>query len=118
WQKTWPIAIAVVILDVGCWAAFFGYVTNETKATSSVVKQILRTTAKDANLRRVLGDDIVPQPEWWLNGRPQIPGEERCKLIHRGAGTLYFTSVRKAQGIPHEILRFRVTVDNGTVVEV
>ncbi|KAJ7458187.1 cytochrome oxidase complex assembly protein 1-domain-containing protein [Mycena latifolia] len=127
-QKTWPIAIAVTILGVGCWAAFFGYVTNETKATSSVVKQILRTTAKDSNLRQVLGDDVVPQPEWWLNGRPQIRGElnqlqgnvDLSMRLQgsRGAGTLHFTSVRKARGIPYEILRFRVIADNGTVVEV
>ncbi|KAJ7142741.1 cytochrome oxidase complex assembly protein 1-domain-containing protein [Mycena epipterygia] len=127
-RRTWPVAVALTALGVGCWAAFFGYVTNETKATSSVVKQILRTTSKDIDLRQVLGDNVVPQPEWWLNGKPRIRGElnqlqgniDLSMRLHgsRGAGTLYFTSVRKAHGIPYEILRFKVIADDGTVVEV
>ncbi|KAJ6552595.1 cytochrome oxidase complex assembly protein 1-domain-containing protein [Mycena vulgaris] len=127
-RTTWPLAVAVTALCVGSWAAFFGYVTNETKATSSVVKQILRTTAKDTNLRNVLGDNVIPQAEWWLNGKPRVRGELNqlqgsidLSMRLRGsqrAGTLYFTSVRKAQGIPYEILRFKVIADDGSVVDV
>lgn len=108
--------------------ACFGYVTNETKATSTVVKHILRTTAKDASLRQLLGDEITPKPEWWLNGRPRIRGEPNQLQGNidlsmrlrgsRGAGTLHFTSIRKARGTPYEILRFRVITDDGRVVEV
>ncbi|KAJ6546610.1 hypothetical protein B0H10DRAFT_1685475, partial [Mycena sp. CBHHK59/15] len=67
--------VGLAALGVGCWAAFFGYVIKETKAASSVVKQILRTSASDSNMRHSLGDDTAPQSEWWLNGRPRIRGE-------------------------------------------
>ncbi|KAJ7758941.1 cytochrome oxidase complex assembly protein 1-domain-containing protein, partial [Mycena maculata] len=127
-RRTWPLAVVVVTLGAGCWTAFFGYVTNETKATSSVVRQILRATSKDQNVARVLGDCIVPQPEWWLNGHSRIRGELNqiqgsidlsLRLRgSRGAGTLYFTSVRKANGMPYEIMRFRVISDDGEIVEV
>ncbi|KAJ7293751.1 cytochrome oxidase assembly protein 1 [Mycena rebaudengoi] len=103
------------------WAAFLTYVTNETKVTSSVVKQILRTIKSDPQLTE-------PKPEWWLNGYPIIDGQInqlqgnidvsfRIKGS-RGSGTVYFTSVRKAKGVPYEILRFRVILDDGQVVEV
>ncbi|KAJ7687057.1 DUF1783-domain-containing protein [Mycena rosella] len=120
-RRTWPIAVALAALGVGSWAAFFGYVTNETKATSSVVRQILRTTSKDSSLHRILGEEVVPQPEWWLNGRPRIRGElnqlqGKIDLSMRLQGSR--GSVRKAQGIPYEILRFKVIADDGSVVEV
>ncbi|KAJ7693651.1 cytochrome oxidase assembly protein 1, partial [Mycena rosella] len=57
------------------WAAFLTYVTNETKVTSSVVKQILRTIKGDPQLAETLGLAIRPQPEWWLNGYPIIHGQ-------------------------------------------
>ncbi|KAJ7131844.1 cytochrome oxidase complex assembly protein 1-domain-containing protein [Mycena crocata] len=127
-RRTWPIGLAIAALSVGSWAAFFGYVTNETKATSSVVQQILRTTAVDPTLHKVLGDGVSAQPEWWLNGKPRIRGELNqiqgnidLSMRLRGsqcAGTLYFTSVRKAHGMPYEILRFKVIADDGTVVQV
>ncbi|KAJ7437596.1 cytochrome oxidase complex assembly protein 1-domain-containing protein [Mycena galericulata] len=127
-RSMWPMGLAVATLGVGCWAAFFLYSTNEIKATSSVVKHILRIAAMDSHLVRVLGDDVRPQPEWWLNGRPWIRGELHqlqgsIDLSMRlsgslGAGTLYFTSIRKSQSSPYEILRFTVIADDGTVVEV
>jgi cytochrome c oxidase assembly factor 1 len=57
------------------WAAFLTYVTNETKVTSSVVKQILRTIKSDPQLTESLGLAIRPKPEWWLNGYPIIDGQ-------------------------------------------
>jgi len=57
------------------WAGFLIYVTNETKVTSSVVKQILRTIKADPQLTETLGLAIRTQPEWWLNGYPIIHGQ-------------------------------------------
>jgi len=37
---------------------------------------------------------------------------------HKGSGTLYFTSVRKAKEEPFTILRFRVRGDGGTIVNI
>ncbi|KAJ7630511.1 cytochrome oxidase complex assembly protein 1-domain-containing protein, partial [Roridomyces roridus] len=106
-EKRWPAMLGLAVVVVTGWAAFLTYVTNETKVTSSVVKQIL---------------------QWWLNGYPVIHGQinqlqGNIDLSFRikgalGSGTVYFTSVRKAKGMPYEILRFRVILDDGRIVEV
>ena len=40
----------------------------------SVVRQIMRTVKDNLELKKVLGEAIRPQPEWWLNGDPWIQG--------------------------------------------
>ncbi|KAF8213506.1 cytochrome oxidase complex assembly protein 1-domain-containing protein [Mycena galopus ATCC 62051] len=127
-EKRWPTFIGIGVIVLTSWAAFLTYVTNETKVTSSVVKQILRTIKADPQLLEALGFAIRPQPEWWLNGYPIIHGQinqlqGNIDVSFRikgslGSGTVYFTSVRKAKGIPYDILRFRVILDDGRVVEV
>ncbi|KAF7308780.1 DUF1783-domain-containing protein [Mycena kentingensis (nom. inval.)] len=127
-ERRWPTVLGVTVVVVAGWAAFLGYVTNETKCTSSVVKQIVRTLKADNALRESLGLALRPQPEWWLNGYPVIHGsinqlQGNVDVSFRikgslGSGTVYFTSIRKAKGMPYELLRFRVILDNGQVVEV
>ncbi|KAJ7275437.1 cytochrome oxidase complex assembly protein 1-domain-containing protein [Mycena haematopus] len=127
-EKRWPTFLGIGVIVLTSWAGFLTYVTNETKVTSSVVKQILRTIKADPQLLETLGFAIRPQPEWWLNGYPIIHGQinqlqgnidVRFRIKgSQGSGTVYFTSVRKAKGIPYEILRFRVIHDDGRVVEV
>ncbi|KAJ7770868.1 cytochrome oxidase complex assembly protein 1-domain-containing protein [Mycena maculata] len=127
-EKRWPAVLGLTAVVLTGWSAFLTYVTNETKVTSSVVKQIMRTLKADPQLTEALGLAIRPQPEWWLNGYPIIHGQinqlqGNIDLSFRikgsmGSGTVYFTSVRKAKGIPYEILRFRVILDDGRVVQV
>ncbi|KAJ7814127.1 cytochrome oxidase assembly protein 1, partial [Mycena olivaceomarginata] len=128
-ERRWPTFIGIGVVVLTSWAAFLTYVTNETKVTSSVVKQILRSIKADPQLLETLGLAIRPQPEWWLNGISdysraginQLQGNIDVSFRIKGAlgsGTVYFTSVRKAKGIPYEILRFRVIHDDGRVVEV
>ncbi|KAJ7745070.1 cytochrome oxidase complex assembly protein 1-domain-containing protein [Mycena metata] len=110
--KSWPIATVLTILGAGCWAGFFGYVVNETKATSAVVKQLLQSASMDDNLGVVLGHDVHAEQKWWLNGHPFIHGEinqlQGCLDISiriRGslaAGTLYFTATRTERGVPYD----------------
>ncbi|KAJ7101005.1 cytochrome oxidase assembly protein 1, partial [Mycena crocata] len=127
-KRRWPMAVGVAALVLTSWAAFLTYVTNETKVTSSVVKQMLRTIKSDPQLAETLGLAIRPQPEWWLNGYPIIHGQinqlqGNIDVSFRikgsqGFGTVYFTSVRKAKGMPYDILRFRVILDDGRIIEV
>ncbi|KAJ7102333.1 cytochrome oxidase assembly protein 1, partial [Mycena belliarum] len=127
-KRRWPAVLGITALVLTGWAAFLTYVTNETKVTSSVVKQVLRTIKADPQLAETLGLAIRPQPEWWLNGYPIIHGQinqlqGNIDVSFRikgstGSGTVYFTSVRKAKGIPYEILRFRVIMDDGRIVDV
>ncbi|KAJ7027154.1 cytochrome oxidase assembly protein 1, partial [Mycena alexandri] len=119
----WPIAGALTILGAGCWAGLFGYVVNETKATSSVVKQILREASTEENTRDILGDDVQAEQMWWLNGHPLIHGEGRVNISIRirgslGVGMLYFTATRAERGAPYEIAQFKVISDDGDVVDI
>ncbi|KIK70076.1 hypothetical protein GYMLUDRAFT_151629 [Collybiopsis luxurians FD-317 M1] len=125
-QSNWPTIFAFSIIGAAGWAAFLTYVTNQEKISSSVVKQIMRELREDPQLREALGDAIRMQGEWWLNGDPRIIGSISTMQGNidvsfrikgsKGAGTVYFTSIRREKGIPFEILRFKVIADDGTVI--
>lgn len=127
-KKRWPLVLAFAALGVAGWAAFLLFVTNQEKLASSVVKQILQTVREHDGLKDVLGDAIRPEPTWYLNGDPWISGSVNLPAGHvdlsfrvkghRGSGTLYFTSIRKAKGEPFTPLRFRVISDDGRVINV
>lgn len=68
-------AILLGALGISLWGAFLLHTTNAEKASSSVVKGILRELRDTEVLRGVLGDAIRVQGEWWLNGSPWIRGK-------------------------------------------
>ncbi|KAF9460861.1 cytochrome oxidase complex assembly protein 1-domain-containing protein [Collybia nuda] len=125
-KKKWPILLTAVLVGVAGWGAFMAYVTNKEKISSSVVRQIMRSVRDDEQLKEALGEVIRPQPEWWLNGDPMIYG--RISQLQgnvdvsfrirgtKGAGTLYFTSIRKDKGLPFTILRFKIICDTGRII--
>ncbi|KAJ3832775.1 cytochrome oxidase complex assembly protein 1-domain-containing protein [Lentinula raphanica] len=125
-EKSWPAIVAFALVGIAGWTAFLTYVTNQEKISSSVVKQIMRELREDEELRTVLGDAIRMQGEWWLNGDPRIIGSISTMQGNidvsfrikgsKGAGTVYFTSIRREKGVPFEILRFKVIADDGTII--
>jgi len=116
------------LTGLSAWAAFLVYATNQEKLSSSVVRQVIRTVRDSPEVRDLLGDAIRPEPVWWLNGSPWIGGvihmlQGNVDISFRlkgtnGAGTLYFTSMRKAKGEPFTILRFKVIRDDWEEVQV
>ncbi|KAI0929235.1 hypothetical protein AcW1_006228 [Taiwanofungus camphoratus] len=126
--RIWPAILAFGTVGVGAWGAFFMYAANQEKLSSSVVCRIMDTVRASPELQEVLGDAIRFEPVWWLNGSPWIHGaiylmQGNVDLSfrlkgHKGAGTLYFTSIRKAKGQPFTVLRFKVIADNGKVVNI
>ncbi|KAI8989799.1 cytochrome oxidase complex assembly protein 1-domain-containing protein [Trametes punicea] len=127
-QSKWPAILALGVLGVSAWAVFMAFVANQEKLSSSVMQQIMTTLRESPELREVLGEAIRPEPVWWMNGDPwisgaiHIPGGNidlsfRVKG-HKGAGTLYFTSIRREKGQPFEVLRFKVIADDGTEVNI
>ncbi|ESK96740.1 cytochrome oxidase complex assembly protein [Moniliophthora roreri MCA 2997] len=126
--RRWPFVLAFSAIGVAGWAVFMTIVTNQEKMSSSVFKQVMRSSRSDPKLKEVLGDAIRPQPEWWLNGDPNITGhistmQGNVDMSFRirgskGSGTVYFTSIRKEKGVPFTILRFKVIADDGTIVHV
>ncbi|KAI0333624.1 DUF1783-domain-containing protein, partial [Cubamyces sp. BRFM 1775] len=127
-QSKWPAILVMGALGVSAWAVFMVFVTNQEKLSSSVMQQIMNTIRESPELRAVIGEAIRPEPVWWLNGDPWISGaihmpggnidlSFRVKG-HKGAGTLYFTSIRREKGQPFQILRFKVIADDGTEVNI
>ncbi|PCH37910.1 DUF1783-domain-containing protein [Wolfiporia cocos MD-104 SS10] len=127
-ERRWPTVLAFGVVGVASWTAFMAYTNNQERLSSSVVRHILETVRETRELQQVLGDAIRPEPVWWLNGDPYINGsihlmQGNIDLSfrikgHKNAGTLYFTSIRKAKGDPFTVLRFKVIADDGTVVNV
>ncbi|KAI0748465.1 cytochrome oxidase complex assembly protein 1-domain-containing protein [Daedaleopsis nitida] len=127
-KSKWPAVLALGVVGVAAWAVFMVFVTNQEKLSSSIMQQIMNAVRESPELRAVIGEAIRPEPVWWMNGDPRIDGaihipggnidlSFRVKG-HKGAGTLYFTSIRRAKGEPFQILRFKVIADDGTEVNV
>ncbi|TBU65448.1 DUF1783-domain-containing protein [Dichomitus squalens] len=127
-RSKWPAILALSALGVSSWAVFMVFVGNQERLSSSIMQQVMNTIRDNAELREVIGEAVRPEPVWWMNGDPwingaiHIPGGNidlsfRVKG-HKGAGTLYFTSIRRAKGEPFEILRFKVIADDGTEVNI
>ncbi|KAN0076774.1 Cytochrome oxidase complex assembly protein 1 domain containing protein [Tylopilus felleus] len=127
-KKRWPFILAFAALGVSGWAAFLLVAMNQERLSSSVVRQILQTAREDKALQVALGDAIRFEPTWYLNGDPWISGsinlpqgnvDVSFRLKgHRGSGTLYFTSIRKAKGEAFTPLRFRVICDDSSVINI
>ncbi|PIL24326.1 hypothetical protein GSI_14079 [Ganoderma sinense ZZ0214-1] len=127
-KNKWPAILALAAFGVSAWAGFMVFVGNQERLSSSVMQQIMATIRGNAELREVIGEAVRPEPVWWMNGDPwvdgaiHIPGGNidlsfRVKG-HKGAGTLYFTSIRRAKGEPFQILRFKVIADDGREVNI
>ncbi|TCD67044.1 hypothetical protein EIP91_000606 [Steccherinum ochraceum] len=127
-QRRWPAILALSVFGCAAWVAFYAYAQNQERFSSSVFKQVMTTVRDNAEAQELLGEAIRPEPSWFLNGDPWVNGSNRMlqgnvdlsfRLKgHKGSGTLYFTSIRKAKGEPFTILRFRVIGDNGQVVNI
>ncbi|KAF8629913.1 hypothetical protein AX15_003191 [Amanita polypyramis BW_CC] len=127
-KKKWPLILALASIGVAGWALFLTYATNQEKISSSVFRSIVRAVRQDANVREHLGGAVRPVPEWWLNGDPYVHGQIgqlqgnvdvsfRIKGS-KGAGTVYFTSIRKEKGESFTTLRFKVICDDGVIIYV
>ncbi|KAH8117320.1 cytochrome oxidase complex assembly protein 1-domain-containing protein [Phellopilus nigrolimitatus] len=122
----WMGLLAFGFVGVAGWGAFIKYTTNQERLASSVVRQILQNLRESDLVRETLGEGVRPEPTWYLNGDPWIDGtinmlQGNVDITLRvkgskGAGTLYFTSIRKEKGQPFTLIRFKIICDSGTVI--
>ncbi|KAJ1308463.1 hypothetical protein OPQ81_004167 [Rhizoctonia solani] len=122
-----PAFVGLGILGISAWACFVVYTTNQERLASSVTKQILTQIRASPEVASELGSGVVAEPTWWMVGQPYVNGA--INLLQgnidismrvkgsKGAGTLYFTSIRKEKGQPFTILRFKLICDNGAIIE-
>ncbi|KAI0306251.1 cytochrome oxidase complex assembly protein 1-domain-containing protein [Multifurca ochricompacta] len=126
YHRAWPGLLAVCVGGVGVWAAFLAYAANQERLSSSAMRRVLSGLRESEEVRTILGDAVRPEPAWYLNGSPWVYGS--VKMLqgnidisfrikgHKGAGTVYFTSIRKARGEPFTTLRFKIITDDGTII--
>ncbi|KAF8607570.1 DUF1783-domain-containing protein [Ceratobasidium sp. AG-I] len=122
-----PAILALGILGVSAWAGFILYATNQERLASSVVRQVITQLRASPEVAAQLGRGVVAEPTWWMIGQPYVDGavnllQGKVDISLRvkgsnGAGTVYFTSIRKEKGQPFTILRYKLICDNGTVLE-
>ncbi|KAI0284579.1 cytochrome oxidase complex assembly protein 1-domain-containing protein [Russula aff. rugulosa BPL654] len=126
YRRAWPGILAICVGGVGVWAAFLAYAANQERLSSSAMRRVLSELRESEDVHTVLGDAVRPEPTWYLNGSPWVSGS--VKMLqgnidvsfrvkgHKGAGTVYFTSIRRERGGPFTTLRFKVITDDGTVI--
>jgi len=126
YRRAWPGILAVCIGGVSAWAAFLAYAANQERLSSSAMRRVLSDLRDSEDVRAVLGNAVRPEPTWYLNGSPWVHGS--VKMLQgnidisfrvkgdKGAGTVYFTSIRRARGDLFRTLRFKIIADDGTII--
>ncbi|WWC97032.1 hypothetical protein V866_003909 [Kwoniella sp. B9012] len=120
-----PFVIALGLLGLG-WGAFLLHATNAERLASSVLRQVTFQLRNSKEVISVLGENVRLVENWWALGQPWISGtinlmQGRVDLSFRvkgdkGAGTVYFTSIRPQEQGSWRIVRYKIIADDGEVV--
>ncbi|WVW80070.1 hypothetical protein I302_102043 [Kwoniella bestiolae CBS 10118] len=120
-----PFVIALGLLGLG-WGAFLLHATNAERLASSVLRQVTFQLRNSKEVIAVLGENVRLVENWWALGQPWISGtinlmQGRVDLSFRitgdkGAGTVYFTSIRPQEQGAWRIVRYKIIADDGEVV--
>jgi len=127
-KRTWPTFAAAGLTALTLWTGFLLYTTNQERLSSSVVRQFVLKTKRTQHpeVRDALGDNIELEPVWWMGNQPKVNGQINMPKGQvdvsmrfrgsKGAGTAYFTSVRKEKGAPFSVLRYKLITDDGRTI--
>ncbi|OXG12110.1 hypothetical protein C366_05834 [Cryptococcus neoformans Tu401-1] len=117
--------IALGLLGLG-WGLFILHATNSERLSSSVLRQATFQLRNSKEVIALLGENVRLVEEWWALGAPWISGtinlmQGRVDLSFRirgskGAGTVYFTSIRPQEQGAWRIVRYKVIADDGQVI--
>ncbi|KAL0252386.1 hypothetical protein I308_101777 [Cryptococcus tetragattii IND107] len=124
-RGTAPFVIALGLLGLG-WGLFVLHATNSERLSSSVLRQATFQLRNSKEVIALLGENVRLVDEWWALGSPWISGtinlmQGRVDLSFRikgskGAGTVYFTSIRPQEQGAWRIVRYKVIADDGQVI--
>ncbi|WWC60230.1 uncharacterized protein I303_102796 [Kwoniella dejecticola CBS 10117] len=120
-----PYVVALGLLGLG-WGLFLLHATNAERLSSSVLRQVTFQLRNSKEAIAVLGENVRLVENWWALGQPWISGtinlmQGRVDLSFRvkgdkGAGTVYFTSIRPQEQGAWRIVRYKIIADDGEVV--
>ncbi|GFZ42646.1 hypothetical protein JCM24511_00363 [Saitozyma sp. JCM 24511] len=121
-----PLYILIGAIGLSIGGAFILYATNAERLASSVLRQVQFQLRNSKEVMQVLGENVKMAPEWWTFGQPWTSGtinmmQGRVDLKFRiqgsrGAGTVYFTSIRPQQEGAWRIVRYKLIADSGEVL--
>ncbi|GAA6033651.1 hypothetical protein JCM8097_004366 [Rhodosporidiobolus ruineniae] len=120
-----PLYLSLAALAALAWASFLAYATNAERANSSVVRSLAFQLRSSPAARDFLGENVKIEPVIgdlvrikgsinMLAGRIDVQFRVRGS---KAGGTASFTSIRRGKGGRFEVLRWKVTRDDGAVLD-
>ncbi|KAM0755028.1 DUF1783-domain-containing protein [Meredithblackwellia eburnea MCA 4105] len=120
-----PLYLALAAVSALTWGGFLFYATNNERANSSIVRSLQFQLKASPAVTEFLGDDVRLVPVFGEFKRVDgsinmLAGNIDVRFRVTGSkskGTANFTSVRKGKGGRFEILRWKITRDDGAVLD-
>ncbi|GAA5987127.1 hypothetical protein JCM10908_001037 [Rhodotorula pacifica] len=120
-----PLYLALALIVTLGWGGFLAYATNAERANSSVVRSLAFQLRSWPAVREFLGDGVKIEPlvadfvriKGSIN---MLAGKIDVQFRVRGskaAGTASFTSIRRGKNGRFEVLRWKITRDDGAVLD-
>ncbi|GAA5843960.1 hypothetical protein JCM9279_003687 [Rhodotorula babjevae] len=120
-----PLYLSIALISAAAWGLFLAYATNGERANSSVVRSLAFQLRSWPAVKEFLGDGVRIEPVVadfvrikgsinMLAGRIDVQFRVRGS---KAAGTASFTSIRRGKDGRFEVLRWKVTRDDGAVLD-
>ncbi|BGP07243.1 cytochrome oxidase assembly protein 1 [Rhodotorula toruloides] len=120
-----PLYLGLAVAAAAAWGAFLVYATNEERANSSVVRSLAFQLRNWPAVKEFLGENVKIEPlvgdfvriKGSIN---MLAGRIDVQFPVRGSkarGTASFTSIRRGKGGQFEVLRWKITREDGAVLD-
>ncbi|GAA5841487.1 hypothetical protein JCM11251_007157 [Rhodosporidiobolus azoricus] len=120
-----PLYLSIALVSVLAWAGFLSYATNNERANSSVVRSLTFQLRSWPIVKEFLGEGVKIEPFFgnfvrvkgsinMLAGRIDVQFPVRGS---KAAGTASFTSIRRGKEGRFEVLRWKITREDGAVLD-
>ncbi|GAA5994346.1 Coa1p [Rhodotorula paludigena] len=120
-----PLYLSLALISAGAWGLFLAYATNNERANSSVVRSLAFQLRSWPAVKDFLGDGVKIEPlvadfvriKGSIN---MLAGRIDVQFPVRGSkarGTASFTSIRRGKEGRFEVLRWKITREDGAVLD-
>ncbi|GAA5908600.1 hypothetical protein JCM6882_003689 [Rhodosporidiobolus microsporus] len=120
-----PLYLTLALASALAWAGFLSYATNNERANSSVVRSLSFQLRSWPVVKEFLGDNVKIEPVFGSLIRVKgsinmLAGRIDVQFPVRGSkagGTASFTSIRRGKAGSFEVLRWKITREDGAVLD-